>query len=499
MPNVYRIVAGAAVLCLVAACDGVVQSPDPGLAPPDAVASQDPCDGPTGRVEPCQPNATPLDYRASATPAAAGALGSVAVVGAGGAYNYLASTGNYNIDLLTTILDPGDLDGYGCVVARLSGGVPATTLQVIHDFVAAGGGYVGEWWGAGAAHSGLATPLISNHGNPSTFMSLYAGTASDGTYLNTGTPIHVVAAHPVTAGLPATFDGGGGTEFFVRPTPPLDPALTVLATHDGFGSTETALAAGTLPGGGNGVQIYFDAQDNAFDPELSILWDNAVGFACAPPNEPPAADAGDDQTVECTDADDGSTTVVLDGTGSTDSDGSIVSYEWSEGGSVIATGAMPTVELPGGSHTLTLTVTDDDGGQDTDDIQIDILDTTAPSIAFSLDQTTLWPPNHKLVTVATGIGATDACDAAPSVVVTVASNEPENDLGDGDTDADWVVTANDDGTFDVAVRAERSGLGTDRVYTITVTATDGTGNQSTASGEVTVPHDQGNGKAKGRG
>ena len=43
-------------------------------------------------------------------------------------------------------------------------------------------------------------------------------------------------------------------------------------------------------------------------------------------------------------------------------------------------------------------------------------------------------------------------------------------------------------TFDL--RAERSGRGDGRVYTVTVTATDATGNSSQAELRFVVPHDQ---------
>jgi len=39
----------------------------------------------------------------------------------------------------------------------------------------------------------------------------------------------------------------------------------------------------------------------------------------------------------------------------------------------------------------------------------------------------------------------------------------------------------------VLVRAERSGLGSGRVYTITVRCTDASGNASVSTGSVTVP------------
>jgi hypothetical protein len=75
-------------------------------------------------------------------------------------------------------------------------------------------------------------------------------------------------------------------------------------------------------------------------------------------NVPPTAYAGLDQTL--TDSDEsGSESVTLDGSASSDSDGSIVSYVWTLDGVEIATGATPTVDLAVGVHTITLTVTGD--------------------------------------------------------------------------------------------------------------------------------------------
>lgn len=83
------------------------------------------------------------------------------------------------------------------------------------------------------------------------------------------------------------------------------------------------------------------------------------------------AGAGSNQTV--TDADgDGSEALALDGSGSTDNDRTIVSYEWSEGGSPIATGFNPQVILAVGTHTITLTATDNDGATGTDTVVITV-------------------------------------------------------------------------------------------------------------------------------
>ena len=97
-------------------------------------------------------------------------------------------------------------------------------------------------------------------------------------------------------------------------------------------------------------------------------------------NQDPVADAGPDQTV--TDADNGGDEdVTLDGSASTD-DGTIASYSWSENSVEIATGMMPTVTLAVGAHTITLTVTDDEGATGTDDVVITV---NAPTVFFATD------------------------------------------------------------------------------------------------------------------
>jgi hypothetical protein len=47
------------------------------------------------------------------------------------------------------------------------------------------------------------------------------------------------------------------------------------------------------------------------------------------------------------------------------------------------------------------------------------------------------------------------------------------------------------GVITLRLRAERSGSGDGRIYTITITGRDSSGNRSQAKVEVTVPHDKG--------
>jgi putative hemolysin len=120
---------------------------------------------------------------------------------------------------------------------------------------------------------------------------------------------------------------------------------------------------------------------------------------------------------------------------------------------------------------------------------VTVVDTMPPSIASTTaSPNELWPPNHKMVPVKVAVSVSDICDSTPSCHITsVSSNEPENGLGDGDTAPDWEIT----GALAVNLRAERSGRGSGRLYTINVKCTDGSGNNSTATVGVTVPHSAG--------
>ncbi|MEJ2237619.1 MAG: PKD domain-containing protein, partial [Gemmatimonadales bacterium] len=64
--------------------------------------------------------------------------------------------------------------------------------------------------------------------------------------------------------------------------------------------------------------------------------------------------------------------VTLNGSGSTDAEGTIASYVWSEGGNTIATGVNPNVTLSVGVHTITLTVTDNGGATGTDAVTVTV-------------------------------------------------------------------------------------------------------------------------------
>ena len=208
-------------------------------------------------------------------------------------------------------------------------------------------------------------------------------------------------------------------------------------------------------------------------------------------NEAPIANAGLDQTIEYN----GDTnSFTLDGSASIDPDDDSITYSWSLDGNEVSTDMSPTLSLGAGVYTFILTVTDPDGLSNNDEVTITVLsDASPPEVDFKLITNSLWPVNHKLILVASGITANDSsCDA--TISVTVTSNEFVNDVGDGDTDPDYEVVENNDGSLDVYLRAERSAKGTGRVYTIAVSAEDCAGNITTQTAEVTVPKSQKDGK-----
>jgi hypothetical protein len=105
----------------------------------------------------------------------------------------------------------------------------------------------------------------------------------------------------------------------------------------------------------------------------------------------------------------------------------------------------------------------------------------------------LWPPNHKWVDVQIVTEVENPCAVPVScTIVDVTSNESANGTGDGNTEPDWIVTG--DGAL--KLRAERSGNGGGRIYTVRVRCGDDSGEGSEQTVLVVVPHDQGHGQGR---
>jgi uncharacterized protein len=113
-----------------------------------------------------------------------------------------------------------------------------------------------------------------------------------------------------------------------------------------------------------------------------------------------------------------------------------------------------------------------------------VCDEIPPTLEVSVTPDTLWPPDHRYVEVRATVTAADNFDPNPTVtLISVTSNEPDDGEDDGNTVNDIVIL--DDFTF--KLRAERSGVGTGRVYTITYQVSDACGNVTEQSATVSVP------------
>ncbi len=81
----------------------------------------------------------------------------------------------------------------------------------------------------------------------------------------------------------------------------------------------------------------------------------------------PVARTGEDSTLQVGD------TLILDGAASYDADGQIMSYQWEENGTILGKKKKITLNtLQAGSHTITLTVKDNDGLTGTDTLSVQI-------------------------------------------------------------------------------------------------------------------------------
>jgi hypothetical protein len=187
--------------------------------------------------------------------------------------------------------------------------------------------------------------------------------------------------------------------------------------------------------------------------------------------------------------------VIFSSAQSSDPDNDITSRVWRVDNS---TAAVDVVDLPTvltlGSHPISVSVYDSRRAFSTASETVQVVDKTPPLFDAVVTPNCLWPVNHKFVLLTLGSGlvptATDSCDTAPKVrIVDVASNQPALGGGSGNTTVDYKF-----GSRALCLRAERDGsVQSDRQYTVTLEATDGSGNKSTKQVIITVPHDQAGG------
>ena len=196
-------------------------------------------------------------------------------------------------------------------------------------------------------------------------------------------------------------------------------------------------------------------------------------------NQPPIADAGSDQTVN---DDDGNSVeeVTLNGSESYDPDGTSLSYEWTENNEPLSTEPSFTYNFNVGNHPVTLTVTDNDGATDSDDVIITVTEASAiPEMHIaSIDMSTkITGINTNAIATVTIFDA-DNCPVEGATVSGTWSGLT-SDRDAGTTDATGEVALSSD-------RVKRAS-GTFTFTVDGVTHADLTWDGKSASDSITVP------------
>lgn len=135
--------------------------------------------------------------------------------------------------------------------------------------------------------------------------------------------------------------------------------------------------------------------------------------------------------------------------------------------------------FPLGTTVVSCAASDLSGNKAASTFSVLVQDTTPPAITSVVSSDpSIWPPNHRMVQETIAVQDQDLVDPSPVCRITgVTSNESEPGA--------WQVT----GDLTLSLLASRDGAGTGRIYTIVVTCTDRSGNASSRSTTVVVPHD----------
>jgi len=219
----------------------------------------------------------------------------------------------------------------------------------------------------------------------------------------------------------------------------------------------------------DGVQDDTDNCPLTENPNQADSDNDGEGDACDP-----IADANGPYVEECTSP--RGVDVQLDGSGSYDPDGHLVSYLWRVNDQDIS-GERPIVSLTLGSYFVKLTVTDDDGYTDSAKTMATVRDTTLPIVACNTPST-MAPPDAPISFTAT---AEDQCEGLINPQITAFDCFKFTKKGKRIDKTDSCVV-NIDGN--VLTILDPGGVNDNIQWTIE--ATDSSGNMTTEDCSVTV-------------
>ncbi len=351
---------------------------------------------------------------------AAGAVSGYELVGA-----TLTLTFSDGSTLVSSLYEDGSLGGSQAVV---SAGAPATPTIAVVGIAS-----------APATVSDL-DQIVTVSGTPGDHVSLLV--MDSRLYINSGAPPFGVSE--VTYYANEAMSGKGLYTAIIEAGGTVDIPVTLLVTESG----------NTTPNGGLNQLIAVTsvgpyAADQAVSNTsnvITLLYDS---------NEAPVAVASANVLTGPAPLE-----VLFDGSGSSDSDGTISSYEWTWDGGT-ASGVSPTVTFAEGTYEVTLTVTDDDNATATDQLTLVVgeSDDDGDGVANGLDN----------------------CPTVANVDQLDTDNDGLGDVCDDDIDGDGILNADDCAPLDDQIGAATVD------FTVEVDPSDASGLTFTLMGSSTVP------------
>lgn len=265
------------------------------------------------------------------------------------------------------------------------------------------------------------------------------------TLTNVGTTLNVAAGDALHVRVEAVGTAPTALRVKVWKVGTAEPAAWTATASD---ATAALQAAGSV---GLGVYLGGGATNVPFETGFDNFWTGSSA-GTAPANQPPVA------AVTATPS---GLSVAVDGSASSDADGTVSAYAWDFGDGGSSTGATAShTYATAGTYTVTLTVTDDKGATGSASTSVTV---TAPA----------GPPNQ---------APTAAFTATPSGLSIAVD-------GSASTDADGTVSAYawdfGDGTSGTGVTATHA-YAASGTYTVKLTVTDDKGATGTTTSAVTV-------------